>query len=144
MINYKEIDSIIRTYSEKYRHPSLPEIRISKLYDLYPEKETIHKEEIDASWPKGIYPFCGNSGVYLFLDEKLTITYVGLAIGFGSRLGQYFKKAKDGSCIVKDTRIGIPRFIAAIAVPDETWFEAAALEKYLIALTKPEFNRIGK
>ncbi len=142
MKNYNEIREIIENYSIKYRNPSLDKIEVSELYDLFPDKNTDHNVEL--KWPKSVWPFCGRSGAYLYLDDDLNIMYIGKANHFGYRFGQCFKKDANGSCIVIDSRIGSPRFVVTIAVPAESWFEAASLEAYLINLIKPRYNSVGK
>jgi len=138
-----ELLELVDFYCKTYRHPNLKELTISGLYDLFPE---IGNPDIyvESAWPS-TYLLCGSSGVYIFLNNDLEVIYVGVAkSGFGNRLGKYFAYNENRKCRLKDDRITNPRYIVCIAVPSETFFEAASLELFLINEIKPINNTLGK
>ena len=132
--------SLISDYENTFRHPDLERLKISGLFDLYPEKESKHKAE--KSWPNE-WIDCGSAGVYMFLDENLEIAYIGKAKHFGYRFGSYFAYNDDKKCKIKNTWKTIPRFVITIAVPDQSKFESAAIEEYLLSNIVTTDNTIG-
>jgi len=120
----------IKFYENNFRHPNLDKLKISGYYDLNPEKET--KLEIEKSWPNE-WIFCGEAGVYVFLDENLEIAYIGKANHFGERFGGYFSSSDEKKCNLKHTWKTTPRYVVTVAVPQTSKFENSSLEGFLLS-----------
>ncbi|MFS8066370.1 MAG: hypothetical protein ACMG6S_08350, partial [Byssovorax sp.] len=84
-------------------------------------------------------------GVYLILDARLHVLYVGKASvrnTIGGRLAGYFQYDLQKKCKFKlSTWTGTPEYVATIAVEPELHFEAPAVEEFLIARLCPPVNR---
>jgi excinuclease UvrABC nuclease subunit len=93
-----------------------------------------------AKWPDN-WPFADRPGVYLMFGGKLQLLFVGKTWTLGHRLTAYFcwSAGRGSPCRIIHTGWKTrPMFIATIAVTE--WFEAAALEAYLVAKVHPEEN----
>ena len=130
MTKLKEALLEIEIYEENFRHPKLEELRISNLYDLFPEKETKH--EVASSWPKPWF-YCGEAGIYMFLNENLEIAYIGKTNHFGNRFGSYFSYDDKKNCNLKHNWKTIPRYVITVAVPSSSKFENSSLESFLLS-----------
>ncbi|SNR75589.1 GIY-YIG nuclease family protein [Lutibacter flavus] len=120
----------IKIYENNFRHPNLEKLEVSGLYDLFPENGTEYK--IEKSWPEQ-WIFCGESGIYIFLDENLEIAYIGKANHFGNRFGSYFSSGVEKKCILIQNWKTIPRYVVTVAVPLTSKFENSSLEGYLLS-----------
>jgi hypothetical protein len=120
----------IEFYQKNFRNSNLEKFEISDLYDLFPEKET--NLTIEKSWPDK-WNFCGEAGVYMFLDENLEIAYIGKTNHFGNRFGSYFSNNDEKKCNLKDTWKTIPRYVINVAVPSDSKFESSSLESFLLS-----------
>lgn len=124
---YKDLEKAVDVFNKKYRRPHF-DISLTELRD-------ISNEEF-ASWPSNESP-----GVYIFLDVDKNITYIGKASlqGIGYRLNQRFdtkwnpKKPESEGCV----------YITTIALAEESFFEAPAIEEYLLKHLKTRSNKIG-
>lgn len=139
MATIKDIEYLVKRFSEKYRHPDLPEINQSPIYSLKCQLET--KIKADLFWPD-TWPNCEKRGVYAIFSED-ELLYIGKASlqNLGSRLSCYFIYSKDRlSGIPKKEHIWskTPTNIVTWAVPDGCFFEASALEEFLIFNLKHE------
>lgn len=133
---------ILNVYQIKYRHPDLEKLILNPLYDLFPEKEDVEVIANKLSWPE-TWPSCSESGVYIFLNDKLEVLYIGEAKTLGARLCVYCRLGKDGACVITHSGWSeMPRYIMVISAPKESWFEYSALEKYLINKFPTVDNRI--
>ncbi|QNM86853.1 GIY-YIG nuclease family protein [Polaribacter pectinis] len=134
----EEAKELVKKYELDFRNPKLEGFEISKNYDLFPDKSS---DKYASKWPDKYY-HNGRFGVYLILDEKLEVIYVGKANNIGKRLGSYFMYNKDDkSCLIRhDSWKKRPKYICSIAVSDKTWFECLSLEEYLIHNIKPIDN----
>ena len=130
MANKHDALEQVEFYEKTFRNPDRDKFLKSQLYDLYPDKETVH--EIKKSWPEP-WEHSAKAGVYLFLDEDLEVVYIGKSNQFGSRFGSYFAYDYDKKCKTKHTWIATPRFVITIAVPDDSKFESTALEEFLLS-----------
>lgn len=142
MIALNEVLKTIEKYSDTYRHPNLPEYKISKPYSLFP----IDSSDPENSWPY-CWPYVHQSGVYLILNSNKELLYIGKSsVSIGSRLSSHFKFANDKSCrIVHGGWSEKPYYIVAVAVPDDSKFESASLEEYLIqAIATPDNRNLIK
>ena len=142
MLRFETVRDMVKAYSRDFRHPNLPVFEISGLYDLFPLETTPHA--VSAKWPD-TWINSNRAGVYFVLDADLIVLYIGQALNFGYRFGEYFKGGK-GPCKLNETHIwkGSPRFVETIAVPETSIFERLALEEYLISRIKPGDNIRGK
>ena len=85
MAKLDEVLKLVRLYEEKYRHPSLTRFSVSNKYDLFPGKENM-----ENCWPQ-CYPYADRPGVYLIMDDKDNVLYIGKSsVAIGRRLGSYF------------------------------------------------------
>lgn len=146
MISKVDVINKVDEYVKKYRKGSLPPLQISDLYALYPAKTG----GAGSGWP-GKYPYADSPGVYLMFDEDEKLLYIGKASmsnRLGGRISSYFKYDDDGkTCRPVHTQwSNPPHYIVAIAVPDESPFEAPAIEEFLIGEFKDQLpdNKLGK
>ena len=140
-----------RAYQREHRHPQRPPLDVSGLYDLFPERGPVRWPVQATPWaPSNPWPHAARAGVYFVLDADLELLYVGKASqgsSVGKRLSAHFKYRSypdDRTCVPTGDWIGDPRFVMAVAVPDDSRFEASSLEEYLIALLAPPENTRGK
>ena len=139
-----DVLSKVREYQDRYRSPSLARFDISGRYSL----DRSEKPNDDLHWPNK-YPHSDRAGVYLIFDEGMVLLYVGKAsMGscIGARLGSYFGYAPDKeTCQPRhEWKKGQPRYIIAVAVPEDSPFEAPALEEFLIREYGDSLeNRVG-
>jgi len=93
-----------------------------------------------SSWPNNALP-----GVYIFTSSDREVQYIGKASrGIGSRLNAYWRKGKLGETESKSWKSESCRFIYTIGIPKECWFEASAIEAFLISKVQPPRNTVGK
>jgi hypothetical protein len=147
MKHYKELSGAIIQYESKFRHSSLPELAKANLYDLYPEKG-YPDPRVGYRWPEK-WPHNDRAGVYVFLDENLEVLYIGKASmhnTLGARLGMYVQYDADKKCELRHSSLwkGAPRYVFVIAVPEDSRFEAASLEEYLIGQIPTSDNTNGQ
>jgi hypothetical protein len=130
----------LKEYQETYRHPNLPHLECSELYALFPEETTpLAKTYWPATWPH-----CGRAGVYLIYTKTGKLLYVGKAWVIGRRLSNYFQyEGQTKTCRIVDDWRESPMYVAVVAVPNESVFEAAALEEFLIRKLGPCENKRG-
>jgi hypothetical protein len=139
------IKKLVDKFSSEYRHPNLPPIVESEIYTLDSSNEVKGAESFwPETWPNNDY-----KGVYAIFshDEVLYIGKASLQI-LGYRLGSYFGYSDDRKSAV--TKKGHywskpPTSIVTWSVPEKCFFEASALEEFLIFNLKnylPD-NRVG-
>ncbi|MGD9852470.1 MAG: GIY-YIG nuclease family protein [Nitrospirales bacterium] len=146
MVPLKDLKEKIALFQSKFRNSNLPHFKISGLYDLCPQLPRTNLEKIEGAWPDQ-WPNSDQPGVYLILNEKLELLYVGKASMrnvMGVRLSSYFNGSAKGPCKICPGWQGEPRYLFTIGMPKETSFEAAALEEYLIRELSPPENVRGK
>lgn len=141
----KSLHNVLDRYCNKYRRADFPTLKISGLYDLFPDSE--HPGlRTQFSWPDS-WPGAGKAGVYFFFDSELTLLYIGKASmgnSLGGRLSSFCGFGPNRKCSMKDDGWkGNPRFVAVISVADHLKFEAPALEEFLIGELQPIDNTIG-
>src|SRR5467141_456067 len=132
------IQNAVTTFHADWRHPRLVPLETSEAYSLFPDET--RDTPTNANWPAN-WPLADRPGVYLIFGAKMQLLYVGKSATLGYRLSSYFRwsAGKGSPCrIVHTTWKTRPTFIATVAVTEP--FEAAALEKYLIARVHPEEN----
>lgn len=135
----------IREYDENYRSEKMGQLEISEPYDISPEKEQA-QIRCRGKWPE-MWPYARRAGIYAFVDENLEVVYVGKASlknSLGARISSYCGYAPDRSCQIYDGWTNFPRYLVTVAVPEETPFEAPALEEFLISRLQPKENSRGR
>jgi hypothetical protein len=141
--NLKGGDAVAE-YESHYRHPNLTRFKISPPVDLFPMRPLPSGITPKSSWTDN-WPFAWSPGVYMIYSESLDLMYIGKASMnryLGQRLGDYF--GGSTTCIPKKNWLQTARFVINIAVPEETPFEAPALEEFLIKKLQPPWNAAGK
>jgi excinuclease UvrABC nuclease subunit len=129
-----------------YRGAGLSPLEFQGLYDLFPRPARKSQVPVSAAWPDE-WPHNSRQGVYAILDDALTVLYVGKASMrnvIGSRLSSYFGYDETRGCKIYHKWTNTPRYIAAIAVPQNSTFEAPALEEFLIQVLDPSDNSKGR
>ena len=147
MATLEDIDKLVLCFSSKYRRAELPQINRSEIYSLFTDESKVPNAKL--YWPDK-WPNCSERGVYaIFSDSELL--YIGKSSlqDLGSRLGSYFVYSSDRQSGVPKsghTWSKPPTSIVTWAVPKEIFFEASALEEFLIFNLKNQLpdNRIGK
>jgi len=139
-----DFSAAVREYEEKYRSPSMSPFEISEPYDLFPDKGG-PAVQCAGKWPEK-WPHADSAGIYVFLNDNLEVVYVGKASFrsvLGARLSSYCGHAPDKSCHLYHKWTSMPRYVVTVAVPNDTRFEAPALEEYLIERLQPSDNSTG-
>lgn len=143
--NVDDLKKAVKKYGKKFRHPDLPALEVSGLYDLFPALRMSSKVRPVASWPED-YPFADRKGIYVIVDSHLRILYVGKASmnnWLGNRLACYFGYEKDKTCKIWHSDWTYePRYVVTVAVPHNCGFEAPALEEYLLGEIETVDNSI--
>ncbi len=143
LASLKDIQRAVDDYSRKYRRPGMAPIKVGQPYCLFPERLGSLRIELSGKWPES-WPDGARKGVYLVLNRRTKVAYVGkasMSSAMGSRLSAWFPGR--ASCKIKGTWKEEPFFVATVPVPDDTPFEAAALEEYLIQKFGPPDNTRG-
>ena len=131
-------------YESSYRHPAQQKYVRGDLYALYPEGKKM-VGECELCWPDDSWPNSKKTGVYAIFGETGRLLYVGRADFLGDRLADYFTSGVDKRCVIRHSGwTEMPMYVATVAVPDETGFEAYALETYLIRTLDPVDNTVGR
>lgn len=134
MKSLQQIQYLIDEYQRLYRNVNLQPFVRGEIYSLY-NRDRSSVVEAELYWPE-TWPLCDRYGIYaIFADELLL--YIGKASlqPLGNRLGSYFRYSEDRqSGIPKKGHIWtrMPTHVVTWAVPTESFFEASALEEYLI------------
>jgi hypothetical protein len=137
------LKAALKEYQNRYRHPKLHPFECSDLYALTTEETPLAKWRWDEKWPNS-----DRAGVYLIFDKAGKLLYVGKSSVIGGRLSKYFQyeqpRTEVKMCkIVDDWGGETPMYVVAVAVPDSSTFEAAALEEFLIGRLHPCVNKMG-
>lgn len=129
ILNQEELENDIKAFSEKHNCTlRLPGMR----YYLFPK-------DGEYGWPEQ-FPFCGESGVYAFLDNNNNVIYIGHTYEFGQRLSQYFKYDENRKCKVANDYYADAKSILAYKVEKSEKYMCLALEEYLISKFNPRLN----
>jgi len=134
----------VEQYRALHRREGLPDFDVSGLYDLFPKTDP--RSDTAHHWPDD-WPNAGRAGVYAVFADDRELLYVGkssMNSFLAARLGAYFGYAPDRSCRIKNTWVRAPRFLVTVGVPDDSTWEAPALEEFLIQKLNPPLNRNGR
>lgn len=133
MVTIEDIDKLVAKFSSEYRRAGLPAICKSGIYSLHSDRNKV----INATsyWPD-TWPNCQERGVYAIMSGP-AVLYIGKASqqDLGYRLSSYFVHSPDKQSGVPTKGhqwSQAPISVATWAVPREQFFEASALEEYLI------------
>ena len=133
MATLTELEALVNEFQENYRNPKLDPLEFIGAYS-FNSKENINAAEIKYSWPAE-WPTGGRKGVYaIFAHDRLL--YIGKASGqpISNRIGSYFRHSDDRTHAVPiHNWSSTPTHFVAWCVPDESFFEASALEEFLIS-----------
>jgi hypothetical protein len=145
MATLEDLQGKIEEYITKYRREDLPKIKQSGVYGLYPDIP-FNGQIPSQRWPE-LWPYTNQRGIYaIFNHEKLL--YIGKASqqDIGYRLSSYFKYGEDKKCHSIHKWSNPPTHIVVWAVPEGMFFEASALEEFLINELKDDLpdNTAGK
>jgi hypothetical protein len=147
MLMLEEVNHALEQYKAKYRRSDLPDLRLSGLYSLFPDK--VQTADAEQRW-NDQWPHSDDAGVYFIFGGSGLLLYVGKASmshRIGNRLSFYFgsDNANKKCTVVHEGQwYERPMYVAAVAVPPNVEFEAAALEEYLIAALDPRDNVNGR
>lgn len=128
------LQEALNEFNATYPRPGIEPLVLSKPYDL------------QQDWPTN-YPFMRHKGVYCFVDEAGTLTYVGKVScrnDFGYRLAGYFEYGPDRRARAKHSHHAATRYIYVISLPSGHEFEAPAIEEWLISRLNPPLNKVGR
>ena len=147
MATLEDIDNLVLRFSHEYRRSELPPIRRSEIYSLFTDKIKVPNAKL--YWPE-TWPNCSERGVYAIFSDN-DVLYIGKASlqDLGYRIGSYFVYSSDRQSAVPKkghTWSAPPTSIVTWVVPKELFFEASALEEFLIFNLKnllPD-NTVGK
>lgn len=147
MSNYTKLIEEVENYCLSFRNGEMAPFNWSGIYDLFPERGDPHSS-VEHKW-NDYWRHVEEAGVYAFLESDLSIFYIGKASmrnGLGYRLNSYCTyadKTKERCKLKKSWRESDVRYLVTIAMPQETRFEAAALEEYLLSKIKTSVNVNG-
>ncbi len=120
-----DLELLIEKFNTKHLRPH-GTIHITPLLDISLMKR--------AQWPSNDLP-----GVYIFLDSEKAITYIGKASrNIGSRLAARF----DIKWTPKSPESVGCHYITTIPLPLEVYFEAPAIEEYLLHNLNTRSNKV--
>jgi hypothetical protein len=133
MASIEDIDKLVLRFSSEYRRADLPKIRKSEIYSLFTNKSKVPDAKL--FWPD-TWPNCSERGIYaIFYEHELL--YIGKASlqDLGYRVGSYFAYSQDRQSAVPKkghTWSKTPTSVVTWATHKDLFFEASALEEYLI------------
>src|SRR5438105_724928 len=96
------IKEAVSEYCSIFRRSNLPDLRLSGLYDLFPEEA--QAAQVDSAWPSK-WPHADEAGVYFIFGLSGQILYIGkasMSCCIGVRLSNYFGTDRaTGRCLVR-------------------------------------------
>ena len=145
MATVEDLKGKIEEYKGKYRKKGLPDIEESEVYGLCRDIPFNGKIPTNC-WPEK-WPHTDRRGIYaIFSHERLL--YVGKASqqDIGYRLSSYFQYGEGRKCVPVHKWSSPPTHVMVWAVPDDMFFEASALEEFIIHQLKDDLpdNTAGK
>ncbi|RQW71178.1 GIY-YIG nuclease family protein [Halomonas sp. YLB-10] len=131
---FDDLKAKVDEYCSCYRHPKMGDLSSGPLYDLFPEREG-GALKAKCCW-NDTWPSNGKAGIYAFLDDDGRVVYIGkssMKSSVSARLNSYCQYGQNKKCKLKHDHWKVqPRYVWIVGVPNETSFEAAALEEFLI------------
>jgi hypothetical protein len=136
----------IMKYTSSHHRDNMPTYAISGLYDLFPESGASGKKLVTHRWPDE-WPNHSSAGIYAVFDDKIDLIYLGKTPQnsfLEARLDSCFGSRTERSCrLIGEWRIQ-PRYVLTVAVADDSTWEAAAMEEFLINTLSPALNERGQ
>jgi len=146
MASLVSLKNAVEEYSNKFRRCDVEALVEGSIYSL-DESIEVRSTSPTLYWP-ATWPLSHRRGIYaIFSHEELL--YIGKASqqALGYRLSSYFKQV-NGKCEVASGHAWTsqPTHVITWAVPENMFFEASALEEFLIDHFKYELpdNTVGK
>ena len=116
----------VEEMNSKYPRPGIPRLELSAPYDL---------TDVSGNWPNSGVP-----GVYVFLKDD-SVLYIGKSDGgLGYRLIAHI----SADATQRDDKARDATHLITIGIPEENYFEAAAIESFLIGRLNPPRNKAGR
>lgn len=146
MADLLKLQETIQEYVNNYRRTGVEDLKQGAVYGLDKSRE-IRSTTPSVYWPE-TWPLSHRRGIYaIFSHEELL--YIGKASqqALGFRLSSYFKQV-EGKCVTAPDHSwsSEPTHVVTWAVPEDMFFEASALEEFIIDRLKHELpdNTLGK
>lgn len=146
MADLLKLQETIQEYVNNYRRTGVEDLKQGGVYGLDKSIE-IRSTTPSVYWPE-TWPLSHRRGIYaIFSHEELL--YIGKASqqALGFRLSSYFKQV-EGKCVIAPGHSwsSEPTHVVTWAVPEDMFFEASALEEFIIDRLKHELpdNTVGK
>jgi len=128
---YAEVQKAILAFHEKWRRPGIEDL---------PSRLSCVSFKDPVEWARlwaedgELQKHSRKTGVYFFFDTNQNLLYIGSAQVIGNRLYQHFHVPGSPSPRplpewVEKEKV---QYVAILDVPDVCWFEAPAIEAYLI------------
>ncbi|CAM2163214.1 GIY-YIG domain-containing protein [Burkholderia cepacia] len=133
IVSVSDVESALSEFNKAFPRPNVGDISLSSSFRVV--------DDFAASR----FPNAASAGVYLVFDSNDHLLYVGKADGLGARLGSHFGWNADRTAgHVKNAKLSEAYAVRTIALPSESWFEAAAIEAFLIRRLGPSLNVVGR
>jgi len=122
-ITLADVSQALVGYNARIRHPDHRRLSLSLPYDLVPHAHMGVDVAVCGRWPQDDYPGHGGPGVYLMLDARVHVLYIGKASvrnTIGGRLAEYFGYDSQKRCQFKlSTWPWVPEYVATISIEPE-------------------------
>ncbi len=124
--NIEDLENLLKEFNSKHPRPH-GAVEMTELLDI-----SIMER---AQWPSNDKP-----GVYIFLDSEKYINYIGKASSnIGSRLVARFNVTRWKPKVPEAEGC---HYITTIPLPVDAFFEAPAIEEYLLRFLTTKSNRL--
>lgn len=127
----KVLDAVQRLNDVAPR-PNMEPLSVSEAYDL------------ESDWPSKSWYGATKPGVYIFVDSKGEVLYIGKAScgrNIGNRLSAYWRHSPERKAAPKDDIAKGVRYVLTVTVDREFAFEVPAIEEWLIGELLPARNK---
>jgi hypothetical protein len=135
----------IALYEAEHRHPNRAPFQIGPVVHLFPDTSLTVATEETSPWTAP-WPFAERAGVYLIYSVDRQLLYIGKA-SMGQSVGKRLYCHFGGNvkeCVYNQSGWKPPpRFVVIVAVPEDSPWEAPALEEFLISKLSPKLNVHG-
>lgn len=132
-VSLGDVESAISEFNREFPRPKVGSVVLSSPFRIIDD------------YKFGSFPNAASAGVYLVFDRDDNLLYIGKADGLGARLGSHFGWSADRTAgRVKNSRLVGAHAVRTIGLPDESRFEAPAIEAFLIRRLDPGLNVIGR
>lgn len=133
IVSVSDVESALSEFNRVFPRPNVGDIALSSPFRVIDD------------FAVSSFPNAASAGVYLVFDRNDHLLYIGKADGLGARLGSHFGWNADRTAgHVKNAKLSEAHAVRTIALPRESWFEAAAIEAFLIWRLDPSLNVVGR